>query len=245
MRLQKFLAICGIASRRKAEEIIKSGRVSLNGNTVTEMGIIVDENRDEVLLDGVRIFPEEQKRYIILNKPRGYVTTACDQFDRKTVMDLVKEIPERIYPVGRLDYDTEGLLIMTNDGDFANSIAHPKHQIDKIYIAKVVGAFDLIKANTLRKGVEIDGQKTSPAKIKILKETPSYCEVRVIIHEGRNRQVRKMFEAVGCHVLDLKRICVGKFSLGSLPVGSWREFNPDELSYAGKYKEETGGSTNV
>lgn len=159
MRLQKFLALSGVASRRRAEELIKEGRVKVNGVLITEMGSTVDEESDRVTLDGKNVKIESTKRYIILNKPKGYITTAKDNFDRKTVMELVSDIKERIYPVGRLDYDTEGLLLMTNDGDFANAIAHPKKSIEKVYLARVKGEFNEEKAEKLRAGVVIDGKR--------------------------------------------------------------------------------------
>lgn len=236
MRLQKLLALCGKASRRKAEEMIKSGRVCVNGSVVTEMGVTVDENNDTVTLDGVAVKMEREKRYIILNKPKGYITTVTDNFDRKTVMELVEDIPERIYPVGRLDYDTEGLLIMTNDGDFANCITHPRNKIEKVYIARVKGGFDEEKAEKLRNGVKIDGSLTAPAKVKILKVNENSVNVRVVIHEGRNRQVKKMFEAVGCFVTALKRTAVGSFKLGDIKSGEYREFTRDEMNEATKLK---------
>lgn len=236
MRLQKFLAICGEASRRKAEEMIKEGRVKVNGTTVTEMGTVIDENADTIFLDGRKIFAENKKRYIILNKPKGYITTASDNFARPTVMELVSDIPERIYPVGRLDYDTEGLLIMTNDGDFANSIAHPKNIIEKVYIARVKGEFDEAKAEKLRNGVVIEGRKTAPAKVKILSEGDTYKDVRLVIHEGRNRQVKKMFASVGCFVTSLRRTAVGKFTLGKISKGAYREFTEAEKALVNYYK---------
>ena len=170
MRLQKFLAISGVASRRKAEEIIASGRVSVNGNVIKEMGVTIDEDRDKVTVDDMPIKPEEKKRYIILNKPKGYITSMSDQFDRPDIKTLVEEIPERVYPVGRLDYDTEGLIFLTNDGEFANAIAHPKKSIDKVYIAKIKGTFNEDVADKLRSGVVIDSRMTSPAKVEIFKK---------------------------------------------------------------------------
>lgn len=237
MRLQKFLSLCGVASRRKAEEIIKSGRVAVNGNVVTEMGVVVEEGRDSITLDGSKVAPENKKIYIILNKPKGYITSVADQFDRPTVIDLIEGVQERIYPVGRLDYDTEGLLLITNDGDFANSITHPGSEIDKIYVAKISGSFDDKKLKKLQNGVLIDGRRTAPAKVKVLNANGGITEVKVTIHEGRNRQVKRMFEAVDCKVCYLKRISVGKFSLGSLQLGKWREFTETEIKYVEECKK--------
>ncbi len=237
MRLQKYLAICGVASRRKAEEIIASGRGSVNGNKITEMGFTVDEEKDTVMLDGEKVRPEECKRYIILNKPKGYITSMSDQFDRPDINALISDVKERVFPIGRLDYDTEGLLILTNDGEFANAVAHPKKSIDKVYIAKVKGVFNEEIADKLRSGVTIDGKMTSPAKVEIFKNEGNISEVRVAIHEGRNRQVRKMFEAVSCRVVDLKRTAIGGFMLGNLQRGSWRDFTEAELKLIDKYKK--------
>lgn len=238
MRLQKFLALSGVASRRRAEELIKEGRVKVNGSFITEMGSTVDEESDRVTLDGKNVKIESTKRYIILNKPKGYITTAKDNFDRKTVMELVSDIKERIYPVGRLDYDTEGLLLMTNDGDFANAIAHPKKSIEKVYLARVKGEFNEEKAEKLRAGVVIDGKKTAPAKVKILKAGENFTDVRIVIHEGRNRQVKKMFTSVGCFVTALKRTAVGKFTLGNIAPGTYREFSKAETALIKTYKNE-------
>ena len=236
MRLQKFLAMCGVASRRKAEEIIASGRVAVNGTTITEMGFSLDETKDEVTFDGKKVKPEENKRYIILNKPKGYITSMSDQFDRPDITSLISDIKERVYPIGRLDYDTEGLLLLTNDGEFANAVAHPKKNIDKVYIARIKGLFTEETADKLRSGVTIDGKMTSPAKVTILKSEGNHSEVRVTIHEGRNRQVRKMFEAVSCRVLDLRRTAIGGFMLGNLQKGTWRDFTEAEKKLVGKYK---------
>lgn len=238
IRLQKYLALCGVASRRKAEELIKAGRVKVNGVTVSAMGVLVDEKADMVSLDEKKLKVETRKRYVILNKPKGYVTTSEDQFERATVMDLVSEIKERIYPVGRLDYDTEGILLLTNDGDFAYKIAHPKEEISKVYIAKIAGIFNQEKAEKLKKGVIIDDKITSEAKVQLISDEKKYKLVKLTIHEGRNRQVKKMFESVGCKVLELKRVSVGNFNIGNLPLGKWREFTKTEMEYVRKYKRE-------
>lgn len=228
MRLQKFMAQCGVASRRSSEDIIKQGRVRVNGEIVDYMGYEVDEDVDVVEVDGARIRTEAKKYYIVLHKPKGYVTTVSDEFDRPTVMELVKDIRSRIYPVGRLDYDTSGLLIMTNDGDFANILTHPSHAVNKAYIAQLNNLPDANELNTLRKGVMLDGKLTSPARVEVLKATKHNCEIKVTIHEGRNRQVRRMFEAIGAEVTMLKRISVGNVTLGNLPEGKWRHMNDAE-----------------
>ena len=228
MRLQKYMAQCGVASRRASEEIIQQGRVSVNGDVIDYMGFEVEPEKDKVEVDGILIKPESKKYYIILNKPKGYVTTVNDEFDRPTVMELVGDVHARIYPVGRLDYDTAGLLIMTNDGDFANTVTHPSHTVSKAYIAQLDTMPDADSLNTLRQGVLLDGKLTAPARVEVLKPTKRGCEIKVTIHEGRNRQVRRMFEAIGSNVVSLKRISIGNITLGNLPEGKWRHLNDAE-----------------
>lgn len=229
MRLQKYIAMCGVASRRGAERLIESGRVLVNGSLVDYMGCEVDENTDEVSVDGRVITPEKRLYYIALNKPKNYVTTVSDEFDRPTVMELVRDINARIYPVGRLDFDTSGLLIMTNDGAFANAVTHPSHDVDKAYIARIDRPLEKNEEILLRKGVEIDGKMTAPAKVESF-PPGKIIEVKITIHEGRNRQVRKMLEAVGVEVLALKRIAVGGVTLGNLPEGKWRHLKEAEIN---------------
>ena len=200
----------------------------VNGDVVDYMGCEVDPDSDIVEVDGVRIQPEAKKYYILLNKPKGYVTTVSDEFDRPTVMELVRDVHARIYPVGRLDYDTAGLLIMTNDGDFANILTHPRHAVNKAYIAQLNNLPDSESLNMLRNGVMLDGKVTAPAKVEVLTPSKHGCEIKVTIHEGRNRQVRRMFEAIGATVISLKRISVGNVTLGNLPEGKWRHLNDAE-----------------
>jgi len=227
IRLQKYLADCGVASRRKSEELILAGRVKVNGQVITQLGSKVTDN-DEVLVDGEKVVPVFKKVYILLNKPVGYITTVSDDFGRQTVMDLVNdEIHTRIFPVGRLDYDTEGLLIMTNDGDVTYALTHPKHNIDKTYIATLNNVPHPDDVDKLRRGVVIDGRRTMPANIDWLKDNV----LKITIHEGRNRQIRKMFEAVGYEVKHLKRISVGKIQLGNVPLGRWRHLTKAEIDY--------------
>ncbi len=229
MRLQKYIADAGIASRRKAELLISEGRVTVNGVVVDTMGYIV-ENGDVVAVDGEKIIKAEAKVYYMLNKPRGYVTTVHDQFDRPCVLDLVKgETEKRVYPAGRLDYNTEGLLILTNDGDFVNKITHPKHNIEKKYIAVINGKLTETEAEKLRKGVVIDKKKTYPAKVFVSEIFKDKSVIEITICEGRNRQVRKMFEAVGHNVIELKRVSLGNLTLGNLKVGKIRKLNPNEV----------------
>ncbi len=230
LRLQKYLADCGIASRRGAEELIKAGRVRVNGEIIREMGVQVDEDNDIVEFDGVRVKPQKKMIYIMLNKPEGFVTTVSDDKGRDTVMSLVADIPARIYPVGRLDYDTEGLLLMTNDGDLTYKITHPKNNIEKTYIAEVTGNIGMNTIVALRSGVMLDGVRTSPAKVEVIGATRLGTKIQITIHEGRNRQVRRMFEAVGCIVKKLKRTEEAGLKLGHIPLGRWRKLTESEVN---------------
>lgn len=230
VRLQKYLAGCGVSSRRGAEDLIKQGRVQVNGETVTEMGIQIDEDNDLVTFDGQPVKTEKKMVYVLLNKPVGYVTTVSDDKGRNTVMELVSEIPVRIYPVGRLDYDTEGLLLMTNDGDLTYKITHPKNQIEKTYVAEVTGNITMNTLLRLRNGVVLDGVKTSPAKVEVIGATQFGTKLEITIHEGKNRQVRRMFESVGCIVKRLKRTKEAGLILGHVPLGHWRKLTEAEVN---------------
>ena len=234
MRLQKFLAAAGVASRRKCEEYIKEGRVKVNGETVSEMGISVDEEKDTVEFDGKKVTTEEKKVYILLNKPVGYVTTAKDQFGRKTVLDLIEGVSERVYPVGRLDYDTEGLLLLTNDGELTFKLTHPKHRIEKTYIAHIEGVPSKEEMKRFREGLEIEDYVTSRAEIEMIGKKGNESVVKIVIGEGRNRQVRKMCACIGHEVKKLKRIKEGDIELGDLKCGQWRFLREEEI---GKFKE--------
>lgn len=228
MRVHKYMAMSGVASRRKSEAIVQEGRVTVNGKIAT-LGMSVEEG-DVVCVDGKEITLEEEKVYLIFNKPLACVTTADDQFGRKTVMDYIKE-PVRVYPVGRLDYNTTGLLILTNDGDLANKIMHPRHHLCKTYVAKIKGKLTPQKISDFENGLMIDGKLTSKAHIKELK--PGLVEVK--IYEGRNRQVRKMLDAIECPVITLKRIAIGEIELGSLKQGDYRRLTSKELNYLINY----------
>lgn len=223
VRLQKYLANCGIASRRKCEELILDGKVSVNGKIVQELGIKIIPNVDKIIYCGKPVQNEKNMIYILLNKPIGYVTTAKDQFDRETVLDLVK-VKERIVPVGRLDMYTSGALILTNDGDFVYKVTHPKHEITKTYTVTLNGIIENNAVDNLRKGVEIDNYITRPAKVKILKtdKEKNISRLEITIHEGKNRQVRKMCETVGSKVLALHRTKIGNISVKDLKIGTWR-----------------------
>ncbi|MCX7746618.1 MAG: rRNA pseudouridine synthase [Clostridia bacterium] len=228
VRLQKYLAECGVASRRKSEELIKSGQVAINGKVVTELGTKVSE-KDEVTVEGRLVSQTEQKVYVLLNKPTGYVTTVKDQFGRASVVDLIKEIRERVYPVGRLDYDTSGLLILTNDGELTYHLTHPKHEIEKVYNAFIEGVPTEEEIKRFQEGLKIEDYITSPAKFRIIKKENRNTWVEIVIHEGKNRQVRKMCEAIGHKVIALKRIAIGSIILGNLEEGKWRYMRNEEL----------------
>lgn len=230
MRLQKYMAMCGVAARRKCEEMIAAGRVTVNGRLVTEMGTQVEEH-DEVLVDGVRITPEEEKRYVLYHKPAGEVTTVSDEKGRETVMDRFRDFPVRLYPVGRLDYDSEGLLLLTNDGALAQRLTHPSCEVDKVYLARVTGNPSNETIDRLRRGVYMEGdeRRTYPAQVRVVRDESLFSDILVTIHEGRNRQVRRMFDAVGHKVLLLRRVRFGPLELGSLRRGEWRELTAQEV----------------
>ena len=237
IRLQKYMAQCGVASRRGAEELIRSGRIKVNGIIVTEMGVQVSDN-DRVEVDGRLIRREERLVYILLNKPSGFVTTVTDPQGRPTVMSLIKGVEERIYPVGRLDYDTTGLLILTNDGDFTYQNTHPGHEITKTYVAEVFGIPSNDALRSLREGVLIDGRSTFPADVQVVETKIKSTVLKIVIHEGRNRQIKRMCEAVGHDVLRLKRSAVGKLKLGDLKLGQWRYMSPQEVKLVRGEKNE-------
>ncbi len=231
IRLQKFLANQGITSRRKCEELILQGKVKVNGKLVTELGTKINPEIDEVICQGKKIENRSQDFvYILLNKPIGVVTTAKDQFQRESVLDLVK-VPQRIVPVGRLDMYTSGALILTNDGDFVYQVTHPKHEITKTYNATVVGIVKQEEIETLRKGVEIEDYRTRPAKVKILKidQEKNITRLEITIHEGKNRQVRKMCEAIEKKVIALHRSKIGEIQVKDLKLGTWRYLKQTEV----------------
>ncbi len=230
MRLQKYMAMCGVAARRKCEEMIAAGRVTVNGRTITEMGTQVEET-DEVLVDGVKITPEEEKRYILYHKPAGEVTTVSDEKGRETVMDRFRDFPVRLYPVGRLDYDSEGLLLLTNDGALAQRLTHPSCEVDKVYLARVTGNPSGEAIERMRRGVYMEGdpRRTYPADVRVVRDESLFSDILVTIHEGRNRQVRRMFDAVGHKVLLLRRVRFGPLELGDLRRGEWRELSAAEI----------------
>ena len=230
IRLQKYLANCGIASRRKSEELIIEGKISVNGNVVQELGTKINPYVDKVTYCGKLINNDEKKVYILLNKPIGYVTTSKDQFNRDTVLDLVK-VKERVVSVGRLDMYTSGALILTNDGEFVYKVTHPKHEITKTYTVTLGGIIEQEAVEKLRQGIKIDDYITRPAKVKILKtdKEKNISRLEITIHEGKHRQVRKMCEAVGNRVIALHRAKIGNVGVKDLELGKWRYLREDEI----------------
>ena len=234
IRLQKWLALAGVASRRKAEEMILNGQVKLNGETITTLGAKADTQKDVLEADGEIVEIVQEKVYIMLHKPEGVVTTVTDPFGRPTVMDFVPG-DTRLFPVGRLDIDTSGLLLMTNDGDWAQKLTHPSFETKKTYVAVVKGVPTDESLRKFRQGIEIDGKKTYPAKVKLHEKLPvkgtklQNAKLIITLHEGRNRQVRKMCEAIGHNIVSLKRVEIGGLKLDNLAKGKWRSLTPKEV----------------
>ena len=226
-RLQKLLSAAGVASRRKAEELILEGRVRVNGNTA-KLGDTADRREDVIEVDGKPLPKAPKKRYLMLNKPRGFVTTLSDEQGRRTVAELVADCGERVYPVGRLDLGSEGLLLLTNDGELANYLMHPRHEIDKTYLTYVTGYTDGAD-DLLRRPIELDGRQIQPPKVRLISRKDEIATLEIVIHEGRNRQVRRMCEAAGLKVTRLRRIAEGSLRLGELPVGKWRDLTDEEI----------------
>jgi len=239
-RLQKYMARCGVASRRKCEEIILSSRVKVDGTIVNELGMKINADINEIRLDNIVIVPEEKKIYVALNKPVGYISAVKDDRGRKTLLDIVK-VDERIYPIGRLDYDTSGMIFLTNDGDVYNNIMHPRVSIDKTYVATVEGIISANEIKLFENGIDIGGYITAPGKCKLLKTHQTSCDVAITIHEGKNRQIRRMCEAIGHPVIKLKRVSIGKIKLDKeLKEGQWRYLTENEIEYL-----KSGGVKNV
>jgi 23S rRNA pseudouridine2605 synthase len=241
-RLQKILSQAGVASRRASEDLIVTGRVTVNGLTIRELGSKAEAGHDDIRVDGRRIKLPTRHRYILLNKPRGYVTTRSDPQQRRTVIDLLTKARaiarnEYVYPVGRLDFDSEGLLLLTNDGDFAATLTHPRHEIPRVYEATVLGIPDAHDLSRLSKGIEIDGRRTAPADVRIAgqrargdrDQAGEHTTLVITVKEGRNRQVRKMCDAIGHPVMTLRRVAIGSIRDSRLKPGQWRELRAEEV----------------
>ena len=230
MRINKYLADCGVASRRKCDELILQGKVKVNNKVTRELGLDIKPT-DVVLFENRVVRPSVRRVYYKLHKPKGYVTTASDEKGRKTVVELMRKVQERVYPIGRLDYDTEGLLILTNDGDITNILTHPKNAVKKTYIASIECEITNDDAKKISKGIDIGGYVTQPCSVLILDKDDKFTRVEVVITEGKNHQVKKMFEAVGKTIAFLKRVSIGEIKLGGLARGEYKALTTKEIAY--------------
>lgn len=228
LRLQKYLADCGVASRRKSEELIEQGKVKVNGR-VAQIGDKVNPKKDDITVSGKKIVKTKSYTYIMLHKPRGFITTMNDEMGRKCVAELVKDVGARVYPVGRLDRESEGLLLMTNDGEFANAMTHPTKHVPKTYRVTVRPSITDEQITALMTGIVIEDRMTAPAEVRVITKEEGRVVLEIVLYEGRNRQIRKMCEALGLEVARLKRTAVGSVKLGMLPQGKWRELKEDEV----------------
>lgn len=238
IRLQKLLSQAGVASRRKAEELILAGRVSVNGSAAG-LGDRADPESDRVAVDGRPLAAREEKVYLMLHKPRGVITTMNDEMDRRCVAELVRGVPERVFPVGRLDRESEGLLLMTNDGEFANAMTHPSRRVPKVYRVTVRPGVAEEQLAAIETGMVIDGRKTAPARVRVLSQEPGRVVLEIVLREGRNREIRKMCEQLGLEVARLRRTAVGSLKLGMLAPGKWRPLTPEEIR---RLRSEAGAS---
>ncbi|OGP54947.1 MAG: hypothetical protein A2162_08290 [Deltaproteobacteria bacterium RBG_13_52_11b] len=241
-RIQKILAKAGIASRREAEKMILEGRVMVNGTVINALGFKADASKDHIKVDGKRLPQFESKIALLLNKPRGYLCTVEDPEGRRTIMDLLTKVKGRIYPVGRLDFDAEGLLILTNDGDLAHHLSHPKFSIPRTYLAKVSGVPDEKKLNQLKRGVVLEDGRARAVFVLLLRHGGKNSWVRIVVAEGRNHLVKRMFMAIGHPVLKLKRVAFGPLQLGTLPPGQFRYLTPEEIEKLKTFKMKVMGS---
>ncbi len=228
IRLQKFISECGVASRRKAEELIAAGKVKVNGKPAS-IGDKVDPKRDTVMVMGKKVVKSKKNTYIMLHKPRGFITTLSDEMGRKCVAQLIEDVGTRVYPVGRLDRDSEGLLLLTDDGEFANALTHPTHHVPKTYRVTIRPSIDEEQITKLTTGIEIDGRMTMPSEVRIIEKKEGRVVLEIIIYEGRNRQIRKMCDALGLEVARLKRTQIGSVKLGMLKQGDWRNLTDEEV----------------
>ena len=238
-RLQKILSQAGVASRRASEQLMTEGRVTVNGETIRELGTRADASKDDIRVDGRRVKIAQRHRYLLLNKPRGFVTTRSDPQRRQTVMELISGVREYVYPVGRLDYESEGLLLLTNDGDLAARLTHPRHEVPRVYEVRVLGVPDAHDIERLARGVTVEGRRTDPARVTLAPgRHEGHATLRITIAEGRNRQVRRMFDAIGHPVDYLRRIAIGPLKDSKLRPGQWRELTQAEVA---ALKKVTGG----
>lgn len=228
IRLQKFLSESGIASRRKSEELILAGKVKVNG-VVASIGDKINPKKDSVTVSGKKVIKNDNLKYIMLHKPRGFITTMSDEMNRKCVAELIKDVPVRVYPIGRLDRDSEGMLLFTNDGEFANALTHPSKHVSKTYRVTVRPGITEEQLTAITQGIIIEDVKTAPAEVRVVTKEENRVVLEIILYEGRNRQIRKMCEAIGLEVARLKRTAVGSVKLGMLKQGAWRELNEDEV----------------
>ncbi len=230
IRLNKFLSQAGVASRREADRMIEEGRVAVNGEVIQAMGHKIDEEKDRVEVDGIKVKPEKKHYYVMLNKPPGYLVSLKDSFGRPTVKDLLPTLKGRVFPVGRLDFNSEGLLLLTNDGELAFRLTHPRFEIKKVYRVRIKGTPESSDLRRLERGIILDDKKTAPARIKLLSSSSRESFLRVEIHEGRKREIRRLFDVIGHRVMDLQRMKFGSLSLGKLRKGKWRYLTRDEIS---------------
>lgn len=230
VRLNKFLSQAGVSSRREADRMISEGRVKVNGEVILALGYKIDDAQDHVEVNGSRIERADNQVYLMMNKPPGYLVTLKDPFQRPTIMDLLPSFNTRIYPVGRLDFESQGLLLLTNDGELAHRLMHPRYQIGKLYLVKVKGKPDASSLSKLEKGIYLDGKRTAPAKIKRLSEGPKRVVISIEIYEGRKREIRRMLDAIGLSVLELQRIKFAGLELSNLKPGNWRYLEPKEIA---------------
>ncbi len=231
IRINKYLSICGVTSRRGADALIKDEQVTVNDNTLIEVGTIIDETKDVVKVGGVKVSPVEEKYYLVLNKPQNVMTTLHDPFKRKTIVNFLKEMKDRVYPVGRLDYDAQGVLLLTNDGDLAFRLSHPKYQVRRVYEVRVKGKFIVSNADIIRKGIKLeDGKMGKAEQVSILSANPKYSRVRIVMTEGRKREVKQLCQFVGHQVEELVRVDYGGITLKALKAGAWRVLTSNEVS---------------
>lgn len=240
VRINKYLAMCNIGSRRKVEEFILAGEIKINGQVCTDLGKQIDIENDFVQYKNKRVHFVQEMTLILMNKPKNYIVSKQDEFDRKTIYDLLPDFAKNLNPVGRLDFASEGLLILTNDGDLANKILHPKYKLPKTYLVVVNAVLSEAELNRLRNGIELDGKETLPAKVFVKKNGENETELKMTITEGRNRQIRRMIEALGHDVKKLKRIQIGQIHLDKLPTGTWRHLSPDEVLYLVQHTSKKG-----